>query len=217
MPQSTISPIRMTDAHSATSVGSASSLLVSSESESGKEMSSHFSIASNLATCSFSFSAKEKLDSTSSLKNGYVGSFTTLAQPCLPYPPYPETQQKNRAVSMAETSPVLRHDKEQKTAEKTESTLITPIDKELTLKDDDSKKDRCLSAASSASGTGGCGGLKKKKYRRFGEVDKTEKKKLTARQWLLLVVLSLATLTSSFAICLFPPFFPKIVSICETV
>ncbi|XP_057381517.1 MFS-type transporter SLC18B1-like [Daphnia carinata] len=188
MPQSTLSPIRMTDAHSATSVGSASSLLVSSESE----------------------SAKEKLDSTSSLKNGYVGSFTTLAQPCLPYPPYPETQQKNRAVSMAETSPVLWHDQVQKTTEKVESTLITPNEKELSTKEDTVKKDRRLSTASSDSGNGGCGGLKKKKYRRFGEVDKTEKKKLTPRQWLLLVVLSLATLTSSFAICLFPPFFPKI-------
>ena len=157
--------------------------------------------------------AKEKLDSTSSLKNGYVGSFTTLAQPCLPYPPYPETGQKNRAVSMAETSPVLRHQQEQKTAEKIESTLITPNDEELSIKENASKKERCLSTASSESGAGGCGGLKKKKYRRFGEVDKEEKKKLTARQWLLLTILSLATLTSSFAICLFPPFFPAFVSI----
>lgn len=118
---------------------------------------------------------------------------------------------------MAETSPVLWHDQEQKKTEKVESTLITPNEKESSKKEDTLKKDRCLSTASSESGNGGCGGLKKKKYRRFGEVDKTEKKKLTPRQWLLLVVLSLATLTSSFAICLFPPFFPKIVSMCVTL
>jgi hypothetical protein len=117
---------------------------------------------------------------------------------------------------MAETSPVLRHVQEQKTAEKTESTLITPKGEESSIKGDALKKDRCLSTASSESSGGGCGGLKKKTYRRFGEVDKEEKKKMTPRQWLLLTVLSLATLTSSFAICLFPPFFPKIVSIPAT-
>ena len=37
-------------------------------------------------------------------------------------------------------------------------------------------------------------------------------KVLAGRQWLLLIILMLSTLTSSFAICLFPPFFPKIVS-----
>lgn len=174
-------------------------------------------MSSSLTPIPFSFIiAKEKLDSTSSLKNGYVGSFSTLAQPCLPFPPYPETEQKNRAVSMAETSPVLRHVQEQKTVEKTESTLITPKGEESSIKGDALKKDRCLSTASSESSGGGCGGLKKKTYRRFGEVDLEEKKKMTPRQWLLLTVLSLATLTSSFAICLFPPFFPKIVSIPAT-
>ena len=43
--------------------------------------------------------------------------------------------------------------------------------------------------------------------------DAAPPRKWNARQWILLVVLSLATLTSSFAICLFPPFFPKIVSL----
>ena len=153
--------------------------------------------------------AKEKLDSTSSLRNGYVGSFTTLAQPC---PPYQETEKKNRAVSMAETSPVLHHGQEQRKTEKSESTLIATKDTDVKIKDEVAlKKDRSLSATSSESG-GGCGGAGKKGYRRFGEVNKEEKKKMTARQWLLLTVLSLATLTSSFAICLFPPFFPKIVS-----
>ena len=33
---------------------------------------------------------------------------------------------------------------------------------------------------------------------------------ITTRQYLILSVLMIATLTSSFAVCLFPPFFPKI-------
>ncbi len=119
---------------------------------------------------------------------------------------------------MAETSPVLRHGQEQRKTEKSESTLIASTENtDLTVKEEISKKDRSLSNSSSETGGvigcgGGCGGTGKKGYRRFGEVDKEEKKKMTARQWLLLTVLSLATLTSSFAICLFPPFFPKIVS-----
>ena len=96
-------------------------------------------------------------------------------------------------------------------AEKIESTLISANNEELSIQEDASKKERCLSTASSESGAGGCGGLKKKKYRCFGEVDKEEKKKLTARQWPL-TILSSATLISSFFIWLFPPFFPAIVS-----
>ena len=34
--------------------------------------------------------------------------------------------------------------------------------------------------------------------------------RITARQWLILSVLLVATLSSSFAVCLFPPFFPRI-------
>lgn len=150
--------------------------------------------------------AKEKLDSTSSLRNGYVGSFTTLAQPCLPYQ---ETEKKIRAVSMAETSPVLRQCQEQRTMEKKESTLISTHDTGPFVEEDSITKERCLSTSSETSG---CAGAGKKGYRRFGEVNTEEKKNFTPRQWLLLVVLCLATLTSSFAICLFPPFFPKIVS-----
>lgn len=71
------------------------------------------------------------------------------------------------------------------------------------------KEEICNSASSEDDG---CKGGEKKGYKRFGEINTEEKKKMTARQWLLLTVLSLATLTSSFAICLFPPFFPKIVS-----
>ena len=35
-------------------------------------------------------------------------------------------------------------------------------------------------------------------------------RRITARQWLILSVLLVATLSSSFAVCLFPPFFPRI-------
>lgn len=141
-----------------------------------------------------------------------MGSFTTLAQPIAP-----EIQEKKyeRAVSLAETSPNSRQLKEQESTEKKESTLISTEEDVLsTEKEDAGKKGRCLSFASSEGGFG-CGGARKKKgYKRFGEANPKEEdnKKLTARQWLLLVVLSLATLTSSFAICLFPPFFPRIVS-----
>lgn len=111
---------------------------------------------------------------------------------------------------MAETSPVLRHTQEQRSTEKRESTLISTHNEETTS--EEVLKERSISTSSSENG--GCGGAKKKKgYRRFGEANTEEKIKLGARQWLLLTVLSLATLTSSFAICLFPPFFPKIVCI----
>ena len=142
-----------------------------------------------------------------------MGSFTTLAQPIAP-----EIQEEKyeRAVSLAETSPNNRQLKEQESTEKKESTLISTEDDAIlnTEKENLGKIGRCLSIASSEGGFG-CGGAKKKKgYKRFGEANPKEEdnKKLTARQWLLLVVLSLATLTSSFAICLFPPFFPRIVS-----
>jgi len=142
-----------------------------------------------------------------------VGSFTTLAQPIAP-----EIQEEKyeRAVSLAETSPNNRQLKEQESTEKKESTLIsTEDDVGLSTGKENGKTGRCLSFASSEGGFG-CGGARKKKgYKRFGETNPKEEdnKKLTARQWLLLVVLSLTTLTSSFALCLFPPFFPRIVSI----
>ena len=142
-----------------------------------------------------------------------MGSFTTLAQPIAP-----EIQEEKyeRAVSLAETSPNNRQLKEQESTKKKESTLIcTEDDVGLSTGKENGKIGRCLSFASSEGGFG-CGGARKKKgYKRFGETNPKEEdnKKLTARQWLLLVVLSLATLTSSFAICLFPPFFPRIVSI----
>ena len=36
------------------------------------------------------------------------------------------------------------------------------------------------------------------------------KKKLTPRQWQILIVILVATCGSSFAVCLFPPFFPRL-------
>ena len=38
----------------------------------------------------------------------------------------------------------------------------------------------------------------------------TSKKKLTPRQWQILIVILVATCGSSFAVCLFPPFFPRL-------
>ena len=154
---------------------------------------------------------KSLADSTSSLRNGYVGSFTTLAQPIAPEN---EENKYDRAVSLAETSPGNRQLKEQESTEKKESTLISPSEELGNGKEKTGKVERCLSFASSEGGFG-CGGARKKKgYKKFGEAKSKEEdnKKLTARQWLLLVVLSLATLTSSFAICLFPPFYPRVVS-----
>lgn len=78
------------------------------------------------------------------------------------------------------------------------------------------KKERRPSTCSSDVEYGCMGKRNKKKggYKRFGEKKEGDdnNKKLTTRQWLLLTTLSLATLTSSFAICLFPPFFPQVVS-----
>jgi len=174
--------------------------------------------------------SKKLPDSTSSLRNGYEGSYTTLAQPLAPEP---LQEKRNRAVSMADTSPVLRRPTNEKATEKEESSLVSSDammaekipEGELTLDPvtGEKKERRISSSSSSEEDRGGCAGaLRKKKkkktgkgcgHRRFGEVTKEENKKLTARQWLLLSILSLATLTSSFAICLFPPFFPKVVSI----
>ncbi len=44
-------------------------------------------------------------------------------------------------------------------AEKIESTLISANNEELSIQEDASKNERCLSTASSESGAGGCGGL----------------------------------------------------------
>ena len=42
------------------------------------------------------------------------------------------------------------------------------------------------------------------------EADSTGKSEISPRQWAILSVLMTATLTSSLAVCLFPPFFPRI-------
>jgi hypothetical protein len=45
-----------------------------------------------------------------------------------------------------------------------------------------------------------------------GDDDEEEEKprpKVTTRQYFILSVLLIATLSSSFAVCLFPPFFPR--------
>jgi len=41
-------------------------------------------------------------------------------------------------------------------------------------------------------------------------LENTERTKLTCRQWKTLTLILSATLTSSFAVCLFPPFFPRL-------
>ena len=127
-----MSSIRMTNA---TSVGSASSLLVSSQSESGqKKISNVFPLVNKSYLVIL---AKEKLDSPSSLKNGYMFQFTINI---LVY--------VDHSQPMALTSAVRWYLQERKTAKKIDSTLITPNNEELSIKEDASKKERYLSTAS---------------------------------------------------------------------
>ena len=140
------------------------------------------------------------MNSNSSLKNGYVGSWTTLAEPI-------GQQHHERTQSSSATANSLpasgNDDNQSQRSEKmmaVSSTILSSIDEHKA--EDCSMPSDCDEDASG-------------NYRRFGEKPvQSSKKKWDSRQWLLLVVLSLATLTSSFAICLFPPFFPKIVSCC---
>jgi len=145
------------------------------------------------------------MDSMSSLKNGYLGSWATLAEPIHP--------RNERSVSLTANAISVSQENQLNYQHANESTpthfsaerRVSSAALSAICEHHDSKSDPgCHDDDSSEEGGGGS-------YRRFGEKkDDDEPRKWDVRQWLLLTVLSLATLTSSFAICLFPPFFPRI-------
>ena len=147
------------------------------------------------------------MDSMSSLKNGYLGSWATLAEPIHP--------RNERSVSLTANAISVSQDNQLNYQHANGSTpthfsaerRVSSAALSAICEHHDSKSDPgCHDDDSSDEGGGGS-------YRRFGEKKDDEvPRKWDVRQWLLLTVLSLATLTSSFAICLFPPFFPRIVS-----
>ena len=138
------------------SVGSASSLLASSETDQGNFCPTNPTLLAQIHHIFDTVNGERVNNSTSSLRNAFAGSWAALDG---------NGAQQPEKVSLTEKSLPDIH-----------VTSMSPV------------------AQEEASPT-------------------KKKKKLNASQWLLLSVLMMATMTSSFAICLFPPFFPKIVSL----
>ena len=136
-----------------------------------------------------------RINSTSSLKTGY-GSWANLNETIL--------GRHERGVSLVEKSSSPRRSSNRQIFSERQNQICTS---NLSSRGEGSGGIVELSVESQGFAKNGSG------YKRFGETGQEPSKKLTSRQWLLLSVLSLATLTSSFAICLFPPFFPKIENI----
>lgn len=149
----------------------------------------------------------------SSLRNDGTGSFSTATHPSFQNA---ENERRLRAVSLEDIQAFFMRE----TKSRTYQSDLPSLNAERQEKKDEHcqleggiHKKRHPSAKSEGSSKQGCMPLLKcKKYKTLDE-EGAKSSKMTTRQVILLIVLCLATLSSSFAICLFPPFFPQIVSI----